>query len=48
MPAHDLVQAGFQRCDIQLAYQTRSAADIVKGVARIQLLEQPKPFLGKG
>jgi hypothetical protein len=41
----DLIEAACQRRDVQLAAQTHRRRDVVKGAARLQLVEEPEALL---
>ena len=47
MATDDFVEAGLERMRIQLSDQARCPADIVGRAIRLQLFQEPKPFLGK-
>src|SRR5882724_5025708 len=47
VPFHDLPKASFQRRHIQLSLQTDPYRHVVSRIARLQLLQEPQPLLGK-
>ena len=43
----DLIEARLQRGDVQASSEAPSAAQVVTIAGRLQLLQEPKPFLGE-
>ncbi|GMU11504.1 hypothetical protein ASNO1_77580 [Corallococcus caeni] len=48
MPLDQDLEGVLQRCHVQLAVQLDGRGDVVRGVARLQLLQEPQPLLREG
>ena len=47
MTPHDLVQAAFQLRKFYGGFETHRVGHVINALARMQLIQKPKPLLGK-